>query len=462
MAQDSTARLGRPVAPVVRGQSPDLNNAAAFDIPKVMPKGKVTDVTAPGKAPGVLPVPGGPMPPTSTPLLPVPPGGTISGPVIVDPGTPMYSTPMPGGPINDPMGLAPTPGSDLSQWYTSAEGLIWYVKSYSVPALVTVGPAFSGANLVTATSILYGRNTIDTNPRYGARLGLGYWLNPCWAVELSGFYTQPETTSFSAASTQYPGSDLARPFASANRLIETSEIIGRPGVALGDVTVKTKSRLFGLELNARNKWWESGENRLDLIAGIRFLSLEEELSVSEYSLGLAGAGNFAGVERGLTDTFKTKNRFYGGQVGAIFEHVEGRWTFGLTAKIAAGISRQTVDINGQITQLAGGGLPDQPGGLLALSTNSGLRRRDTFSIVPEAQLSVGYDLTANLRLTVGYSAMYWSNVARPGPQIDRTLDENVIPDFPAAPAVGGIRPQSRVNSEGIWAQGVNFGLIYKW
>ena len=58
--------------------------------------------------------------------------------------------------------------------------------------------------------------------------------------------------------------------------------------------------------------------------------------------------------------------------------------------------------------------------------------------------------------------MYWSNVARPGPQIDRVLDENAIPDFPAAAKIKGITPQSKVNSESIWAQGVNFGLLFKW
>src|SRR5262249_39434131 len=46
VAQDSgpAATLGRPFAPTVRAQAPEFASAAGFDAPKVMPKGKSTDV----------------------------------------------------------------------------------------------------------------------------------------------------------------------------------------------------------------------------------------------------------------------------------------------------------------------------------------------------------------------------------------------------------------------------------
>jgi Putative beta barrel porin-7 (BBP7) len=460
LAQDSApaARLGLPGAPVIRAQSPDLNNAA-FDLPKSMPKGKVAESPA-ATSPGTLPVPSAGPTISSAPAGPLPPGTPITGPVIIDP----PGTPVPGMPTTgEPMGVCPVPGLPETKWYTTVEALIWYVKSYSVPPLVTVGPAFSGANLaVTGTSILYGNDTIDTNPRYGARFGLGYWLTPCWAVEFNAFFTQPRNDRIGFISTNFPGSDLARPFFSANTQTESSEIIGRPGVASGNVEVTTKSYLGGAELNARRKWWQGENSRLDFIGGFRYLVLEEELRVNERSIGLSGAGALAGVDRALQDDFKTTNRFYGAQVGAVFEHARGPWTFTLTGKVAAGMTQESVNINGSITPIAGGSPPDLPGGLLALASNSGQRTRDKFTVVPELALNVGYDITPHWRVFAGYSFMYWSNVARPGPQIDRVLDTNAIPDFPAAPKSPTVSPTSKLVSEGMWAQGVNFGLLFKW
>ena len=89
--------------------------------------------------------------------------------------------------------------------------------------------------------------------------------------------------------------DLARPFQSANTGAETSEIVGRPGVASGFVKIDGESRLYGAELNARYKYWEGCNNRLHLLAGLRFLHLDEQLIIQEQSTGLAGAGALAGV-----------------------------------------------------------------------------------------------------------------------------------------------------------------------
>jgi hypothetical protein len=465
-AQDRpSARLGIPVAPTVRAQSPELQPAAGFDIPKVMPKGAVAET------PGTPPAP---LPGSSTAVLPAPSsppvvshGPTISGPVLMDPTSPPipHGT-MIGGPIiGDPFMPPPTPGfgEDPSTWYVGVEALLWWVKSYSVPALVTTAPAGTGANLeVPGVAVLNGASEVDTNPRYGARITLGKWLTPCWAIELSGFYVRPEVNAFSISSVQVIDQDLARPFFSVNSQSESSEIVGRPGVASGGVNVTARSHLLGVELNGRRHWWGNAVNRLDFIVGARYLLLEEELDISEQTLGLAGAGPLAGVERLVNDNFKTTNQFLGGQIGAIFQHAEGPWTFEFRAKFAAGMTRQLIKINGSTVPVQGGAPPDGIGGLLALGSNIGERRRDVFAIVPEVALNVGYDITPRLRVFGGYSFMYWSNVARPGPQIDRALDVNQIPDFPPAPPAGTVRPIPQTESQSIWVQGVNFGFLFKW
>jgi hypothetical protein len=435
-----------------------------------------------GTPPGTLPMPGAATTtPAPGPTLTIPPGPAIpagpvpSGPVIIDPpGTPVpngvIGGPIVGGPIGGPIvGGPPIPGGvighpgDPSTWYVAAEAMAVWIKSYGVPALVTTGPAFSGANLsVHGVTSLFGADTIDQNPRYGGQLTLGYWLNPCWAVELSAFYVRPTTHRFTALSGAFPDLDLARPFFSINRGIESSEIVGRPGVASGFVSIDEKSNFYGAELNVRNHYWEGCYNKIDLIAGLRYLYLDERLTISEQTTGLAGAGPLAGVASTGSDQFHTKNRFYGAQVGAIFTHVEGPWTFDLKAKVAAGVTRSIVDINGSTSVTSGGPIPTRPGDLLALNSNIGSQNHQRFSVVPEIGLNVGYDLNQHWRVYAGYSILYWTGVARPGKQIDRVLDENRIPNFPAAPATTAVRPQPPGGSENLWAQGINFGFIYRW
>lgn len=64
------------------------------------------------------------------------------------------------------------------------------------------------------------------------------------------------------------------------------------------------------------------------------------------------------------------------------------------------------------------------------------------------QIKLGYNITCNLRATVGYDAMYWTNVLRPGNQIDRLRD------------FGHPAPQS--NRSDIWAHGFSAGLHFCW
>ncbi|HKB02192.1 MAG TPA: BBP7 family outer membrane beta-barrel protein [Gemmataceae bacterium] len=469
------ATLGRPVPSTVRAQAPELAPAVGFDIPKVMPKGTLTE--SPGASvPGTLPVPAAVPRPTG-PVVTVPPTpGAISGPVVTGPvgpiPGPVVGPPIPTGPIvtdpfagDCPVGGCPVPmgvHSNNSGWYTSVEGLLWYVKSYSVPALVTAGPAFSGATLATPGVMVLTAPSIDTNPRYGARFTLGYWMAPDWAVELTAFYIRPGTDKFTAFSTQFPTMDLARPFLDVNNGVESSEIIGRPGVASGYVRTDSESNFYGAELNARYRWRDGCTFHIDALAGLRYLYLEERLTIEEQTLGLAQAGPMAGVERFLTDEFATRNQFYGGQLGAIFTYQEGPWTISLTAKVAAGVNRRTTRISGSITPISGGAPPSLPGGLLALNSNIGVHTDQKFSVVPELGLNIGYDLTDRLRVFAGYSFLYWTNVVRPGSQIDRGLDVNRIPDFPAGPVITGMRPASRIQSENIWVQGVNVGILFKW
>jgi hypothetical protein len=123
--------------------------------------------------------------------------------------------------------------------------------------------------------------------------------------------------------------------------------------------------------------------------------------------------------------------------------------------------------------IAGGQLVTRPdtgatrfaGGLLALPSNIGHFARDRFAVVPELGVNVGFQLTNHLRAFAGYNFLYWSSVLRPGDQIDRGLNELAIPNFgsqPGTPAGDSRRPAVPFRDSDFWAQGVNFGLEFRY
>jgi hypothetical protein len=95
------------------------------------------------------------------------------------------------------------------------------------------------------------------------------------------------------------------------------------------------------------------------------------------------------------------------------------------------------------------------GGLLAQETNIGTFQQDRFSVVPEVGVTLGCNLTRQLRATVGYTFVYWNNVLRSGDQIDRSLSQ-----LPPEPPTGDHRPSVPMNVTDFWAQGMTFGLDY--
>src|SRR6478672_206023 len=131
LAQDGSpsARLRGPAdvpAATIRAQAPDIRPASAFDIPKPIPKSTA------GAPPATLPVP----PSLGTaPAIPPAPAGPVPPAVIIDPpGTPIPGSTFGGGTFEGATipGLIP-PAPEVSNWYTSAEALVWWLKSYSVP-----------------------------------------------------------------------------------------------------------------------------------------------------------------------------------------------------------------------------------------------------------------------------------------------------------------------------------------
>jgi hypothetical protein len=102
----------------------------------------------------------------------------------------------------------------------------------------------------------------------------------------------------------------------------------------------------------------------------------------------------------------------------------------------------------------------EEGGLLALSSNIGDYERDRFSMIPELNINVGYKLTQRCKLRVGYTILYWTNVLRPGDQIDREINSTLLPG--EVDSLPPLRPLFDFKETNALVQGLNVGAEFCW
>lgn len=355
--------------------------------------------------------------------------------------------------------------------WVSFEYLGWWQRGMALPPLVTTStgtplPPAANAGVLGRgpTRVLFGGEDVLEDGFSGGRLQFGFWLDRChtWAAAAEYFELGSRTEEFAATSNGNPV--LARPFVNVLNGLNDSQVIAYPGVATGGIRATASSSLVGGGFHFRRQTnCHSGcgkgvfcdgcstfHSRTDVLFGYRYLQLDEAVNIHETLNGVPG-DSFR-----LHDRFRTFNQFNGFDMGITYERFRGPWSFDLLAKLALGNTRQRVDINGS-TAINGGAA--QPGGLLAQTSNIGTYRRDHFTVLPELGGRIGYQLTHNLRLRVGYTLIFWSNVVRPGDQIDLGVNPNQFP-----PAVGNTpgRPEFVFRDTDYWVQGITFGGEFQW
>ena len=382
-------------------------------------------------------------------------------------------------------------------FWVSGEYLLWWIKGSQVPPLVTTGtPGAStlpGVLGQSDTTVLFGGSDLDNPVRSGGRFGGGFWLNDCQTIGLEGSYF-----FLGSRSVHFDDSTglIARPFFDVINGIQNAELVSFPGIATGNIQVSAFSRLQGAELNllcipcctpccdpCADQACGSGETAkhnaycntccgcnywVSLLGGFRYLQLDEGLDITESSQVnpdlAAGSPLFGGSTINIGDQFDTHNYFYGGQIGAKAEICWGRWFVDVVGKVALGDSHEVVDIHGvtAITSPAGTTVVT-PAGFLASESNSGQFSRDRFAVLPEIGINVGCQITPCMRAFVGYTFLYWSSVVRPGDQVDVGLSGTQIPtDTRFNPQAGPARPAVLLRDTDFWAQGINFGLEFRY
>jgi hypothetical protein len=306
------------------------------------------------------------------------------------------------------------------------------------------------------TAILFGGKAEDSEARSGVRATLGFWLDECHHLGIEGsFFTLfQKTDSFAASS---PGSPvLARPFFNVLTGNQDAELVAFPGVLAGGVEVTEISRLFGADLNLRASLLSGCCYNVDILSGIRFIGLDNNLTITENLTTLNNPGGGFIVQ----DRFGTQNRFYGGQIGFDSELRWRRWFVDMKSMFAMGSMHEVVNIAGNtVVRNPAGTTSVFSGGLLALSSNSGHFTREIFVFAPEMTVNLGYQITNHARCFVGYNLMYLSNVVRPGGLIDTSVNTNLLPPpIASLPA----RPAFAFKGTDFWAQGVNLGLEFRY
>lgn len=387
--------------------------------------------------------------------------------------------------------------------YGSGEYLMWWFQGSPEPvplvtavpaALIPAGPTpFRVGSLADPNaSVVMGARDIDTDRRSGGRFTLGTWLGENQRIGLEGnyFFIAPTTTSQSIGANGAANSPLLSvPFfdvtgettmgipGQSARPIPSPPVFARdfptaiPGETTGLFTERLTSRLQGCEANALIGLTNPANGsafRLSALAGFRYLNLRESLS---FSTAIdAGPLGFPDVVFNSFDEFTTRNNFYGGQLGVRGEYLLNRIMLQAAIKVALGDVREQVQINGltQTNLILGPGTPILPyaGGIFAQPSNIGDHTRHVFGVLPEVDINVGYQVRDWARIFVGYNFLYLSNVVRPGNQINPSLNTtripfNTDPNGPNLTPAGPAQPAFSFHDSSFWAQGINFGIEFR-
>lgn len=347
----------------------------------------------------------------------------------------------------------------------------------STPPFVTTSPANtarSDAGVLgeSGTSVLFGNDDYLTSDRSGFRIRFGWWLSafPGWGVEGEYLGFDDSTEGFYQMSNGSP--IIARPFFNVLEGAEDSELVAYPNVVTGAMTVALTSKFDGAAVRFRKQLCGSDgccfsnltcrtvpySSRLEATIGYRYWQLSESLNIGErlQLQSTASPGSFD-----ITDRFETRNQFNGTELGVLWQGRRGWWSLDALMRVGIGDAHQTVTISGasQITENSAMSTYDT--GFLAQKTNIGTYDRDKFVMVPEIGLTLGYQLTRRMRITTGYSSIYWGSVVRPGDQVDLDLNPNLLaPEV--EPFTGPLRPQFQFAETDYWIHGLSFGAEFRW
>ena len=337
--------------------------------------------------------------------------------------------------------------------------LLWWNKDRYVPALATQSPAGTPVNTAgrlgqPTTTIRFGNDMINGGPHSGYAVSSGMWLDQRQVIGIGTRYFNVEgDEDLRVSSSGDP--ILARPFFNTVTNAQDAVLIAYPNASSGNIDITASNEAGGFDVYVRKLLLAGHCNRFDLIGGYSHSYVEDGVDIRDSLTALNADRVPIGTIIDTHDSFEVKNKFHGGFIGLMAESADGPLSWSTMAKVAFGNMNQEARISGSsTTTVPGAGSASNPFGLLALPSNIGSYDQDEFAIVPELNVSVRYNVSNNFQLLLGYSFIYWSEVALSGDLIDLNVNTTQIDGNLVGPAAPTQQP---LQSDGFWYTGLNIG-----
>jgi len=353
-------------------------------------------------------------------------------------------------------------------FYFDLEWMLMYFRAMPIAApMISAGPIGSAARpgVDDGARVLFGQQNVDFGPMNTLKLTMGLWdSDRICGIEASAFLTEQR-----AEVNQFFGpidgrTVLARPVTNVLNGVPESILISSPPGFGGSAGTYTASRAGGAELNFLRNWCYYDRIKFNTLFGVRWMALNEQLRVDSNSV-LTDVDPADPPIRDISDSFTTRNNFYGLNFGFRSEFRKGRWFTDMTAKVALGFTHEKLNQSG-FTRFVDQGIETViPYGAYVLEPNSGRFSEKDLSALPEFNIKFGYQWSQRISTYIGYDIMYLSNVVRPGDQVNPNINPTLLPisnvynpQFPFGPP----EPALLFKTTDFTMQGLTLGLSIRY
>ncbi len=339
-----------------------------------------------------------------------------------------------------------------SNGWATGEFLLWFPQARETQPLITRADAgFAPLPGNPGYQVLYGGD-INSSLAPGFRIDTGHYFGKGKLVGIGAraYMLADSEETFAAASNGDPS--LGRYFYDFNiapqilNRFDNALAIGLQNNFAGDVRAESELEYMGAEIYGRLVLSRDCTNQVDMLGGYSTMGLNDRLYIASNTIGIGVQPNNRTF---VEDLFKTDNTFQGGHLGVDAKMYSGRFFMNVMSKVHLGNMNQQVNrIGRRATFDANNNLLNQANLGVLNTQNLGVFEQDTFAFAPEINLKLGVEVLPYTSLTIGYSFIYWSEIALADNQIDRAVDP-----------LGQINPGPfEIQSEGFYLQGIDFGL----
>lgn len=351
---------------------------------------------------------------------------------------------------------------DSSNWYASADYILWWRSGYDLPPLVTTSPAGTdiddaGVLGLSSTTILAGEDRYSYNVASGVRFVVGYWLDRPYgdALELRVWGTGDDEQKDQFNSFDNP--ILARPFydlSPGQAPSQTAQLVAFPTESVGRMSIESAAESFGWDFAMSQLLGCYAGTRWDLLYGYQGMRVNEGLQIQSQTIVTNSDGlPPIGATLNVTDQFGSQNEFHAGMIGLRAMHRGTRWSWSSAVRMGFGGVNRTQLLNGLTTTVIDDDSSTDPIGLLVQRSNAGEFHDTEFAVSPQFDLRLTYRWTRSIDLSLGYDFVGLANAVSPGGAIAPGLALNLAPEEGGPPM-----PQVAFGDRFYWQHGLSFGL----